>query len=117
MQEQKFKNLPLGLSDLGEIITGGYVYVDKTRDIHRMITTGKYYFLSRPRRFGKSLLISTLHAIFAGKKELFKNLWIGSSDMGGRIIRLFAHSITFQSPLDQRASTCHRNRSCRSRWL
>ena len=51
-----------------------YVYVDKTPLIHRMISTGKYYFLNRPRRFGKSLFVSTMEAYFKGKKELFKGL-------------------------------------------
>ncbi|MDR2621574.1 MAG: AAA family ATPase, partial [Dysgonamonadaceae bacterium] len=52
------------------------VYVDKTEIIYKMITSGRIYFLSRPRRFGKSLLVSTLEAIFQGKKELFKGLYI-----------------------------------------
>ncbi len=50
---------PLGLQDFSEVITRGCVYVDKTHFVHKLITTHKYYFLSRPRRFGKSLLIST----------------------------------------------------------
>ena len=58
------------------IITGGYVYVDKTALIHQLATTGKYYFLSRPRRFGKSLLVSTLQALYEGRKDLFDGLWI-----------------------------------------
>lgn len=58
------------------MIEGNYVYVDKTEYCHRLITKGKYYFLSRPRRFGKSLLISTLKAIFEGRRELFEGLWI-----------------------------------------
>ena len=49
---------------------------DKTELIQKMVTTGKFYFLSRPRRFGKSLLVSTLKALFQGKKELFEGLWI-----------------------------------------
>ena len=53
-----------------------YLYVDKTRHIHRMITEGCYYFLSRPRRFGKSLLVSTLKCLFQGRKDLFEGLWI-----------------------------------------
>jgi hypothetical protein len=52
------------------------LYIDKTRDIHHLITTGKIYFLSRPRRFGKSLLVSTLDAVFKGQKDLFKDLYI-----------------------------------------
>jgi hypothetical protein len=54
----------------------GYIYVDKTEYIYRLIATGRIYFLSRPRRFGKSLLISTLDALFSGKKELFEGLYI-----------------------------------------
>lgn len=58
------------------MIAENYLYVDKTEYYHRLITKGKYYFLSRPRRFGKSLLISTLKAIFEGKRDLFEGLWI-----------------------------------------
>lgn len=65
---------PIGIQDFKEIRTGGYVYVDKTDMIHDIVKRGKYYFLSRPRRFGKSLLISTLEAYFSGQKELFAGL-------------------------------------------
>ena len=67
---------PIGIQDFESIINGGYVYVDKTALIYRLITEGKIYFLSRPRRFGKSLLVSTLDAYFKGKKDLFKGLAI-----------------------------------------
>lgn len=67
---------PIGIQDFESIINGGYVYVDKTALIYRLVTEGKIYFLSRPRRFGKSLLVSTLEAYFKGKKELFKGLAI-----------------------------------------
>ena len=67
---------PIGIQDFEKIITGGYVYVDKTALIYRLVTEGNIYFLSRPRRFGKSLLVSTLKAYFKGKKELFKGLAI-----------------------------------------
>ncbi len=70
------KKLPIGIQTLSEIIDGGYLYVDKTSQIHRLITSGKYYFLSRPRRFGKSLTLSTIRAIYEGQKKLFKGLWI-----------------------------------------
>ena len=70
------KKYPIGIQTFSEIIQGGYVYVDKTRLIHQLITSGKYYFLSRPRRFGKSLLLSTIEEIFNGSKELFGGLWI-----------------------------------------
>jgi hypothetical protein len=71
------KKLPLGIQTFSEIITEDYIYVDKTEDIYNLFAGGgKYYFLSRPRRFGKSLLISTLSDLFSGNKELFKGLWI-----------------------------------------
>ncbi|MBO4806788.1 MAG: AAA family ATPase [Paludibacteraceae bacterium] len=65
---------PIGIQTFEEIITGGYSYVDKTELIYKLIDSGKYYFLSRPRRFGKSLLTTTLEAYFQGRKELFKGL-------------------------------------------
>ena len=65
---------PIGIQNFEKIRKEGYVYVDKTALIHRLATTGTYYFLSRPRRFGKSLLVSTIEAYFKGKKELFKGL-------------------------------------------
>jgi hypothetical protein len=67
---------PVGIQDFGEIRTGGYLYVDKTEFVYKLIEQSKYYFLSRPRRFGKSLLISTLDSLFLAKKELFKGLYI-----------------------------------------
>ena len=72
--EQTLKNLPIGIQDFESLINDGYLYVDKTALMHRLVSTGRYYFLSRPRRFGKSLLISTLKAYFLGKKDLFKGL-------------------------------------------
>ncbi len=70
------KKLPIGLQDLPGLIGDGYLFVDKTEQVHRLMQAGKYLFLSRPRRFGKSLLVSTLHEIFRGNKTLFKGLWI-----------------------------------------
>ncbi len=70
------KKLPIGIQAFEVLRTQGYVYVDKTPDIHRMVTQGMYYFLSRPRRFGKSLLVSTLKCLFQAKRELFEGLWI-----------------------------------------
>ena len=67
---------PIGIQEFDKIINGGYVYVDKTALIYRLVTEGSIYFLSRPRRFGKSLLVSTLEAYFQGRKELFKGLAI-----------------------------------------
>lgn len=68
-----------GTHDFAEIRKRGYFYVDKTAHIYRMIRSSSSVFLSRPRRFGKSLLISTLRAIFSGRRELFTDLWIDSS--------------------------------------
>ena len=65
---------PIGIQNFEKIRKEGYIYVDKTALIHRLATTGTYYFLSRPRRFGKSLLVSTMEAYFKGKKELFEGL-------------------------------------------
>ena len=70
------QNLPIGIQNFEKIRNDGYLYVDKTEFVYRLATTGSYYFLSRPRRFGKSLLISTLHAYFEGKRELFDGLAI-----------------------------------------
>lgn len=65
---------PIGMQSFSEIREGGYVYVDKTAAVFSLASTGKYYSLSRPRRFGKSLLVSTMEAYFSGRKELFKGL-------------------------------------------
>ena len=67
---------PIGLQDFEKIRRGGFVYVDKTRHIYQLASMGNYCFLGRPRRFGKSLLISTMEAYFTGKRELFKGLAI-----------------------------------------
>lgn len=67
---------PIGIQNFEKLRNDGYVYVDKTALVYQMATTGSYYFLSRPRRFGKSLLLSTLEAYLSGKKELFAGLAI-----------------------------------------
>ena len=68
------KLYPVGIQNFESLRKDGFFYVDKTALIYRLVTTGRYYFLSRPRRFGKSLLVSTLEAYFLGKKELFDGL-------------------------------------------
>ncbi|MEA3309902.1 MAG: AAA family ATPase, partial [Chloroflexota bacterium] len=74
------KALPVGISTFKDIIEGQFLYVDKTRDIYELVKYPKgVYFLSRPRRFGKSLLLSTLKEIFEGHRELFAGLWIYES--------------------------------------
>lgn len=97
------KKLPIGIQTIEEIIQEDYIYVDKTDLIFRLINEGKYYFLSRPRRFGKSLLISTLKKIFSGEKELFKNCFIYSLDYEWQtypIIHLDFTQILTKNPLD-----------------
>lgn len=69
---------PIGIQSFEEIRRKGFVYVDKTALVYKLISEGKYYFLSRPRRFGKSLLLSTFEAYFQGKKELFEGLEISA---------------------------------------
>ncbi|MDR2707091.1 MAG: AAA family ATPase, partial [Planctomycetaceae bacterium] len=70
------KKLPIGIQTFEKIREDNCLYVDKTEYIHRLVTSGDVYFLSRPRRFGKSLTLSTLDALFKGRKELFEGLYI-----------------------------------------
>jgi len=70
------RNLPIGIQDFEEIRKNNYIYVDKTDLIYKLATEGKPYFLARPRRFGKSLLVSTMKAYFGGRKDLFEGLAI-----------------------------------------
>ena len=74
------QNLPIGIQDFESLRNDGYLYVDKTKEIWNLTHTGRYYFLSRPRRFGKSLLISTIKAYYEGKKDLFEGLYIASQE-------------------------------------
>lgn len=69
--------LPIGIQDFAKLRTEGYKYIDKSEIIYRLAKSGCYYFLSRPRRFGKSLFLSTLEAYFLGRKDLFSGLEIG----------------------------------------
>ena len=74
MKEEIGMKYPIGIQQFEKIRKGGFVYVDKTAQVYQLASLGCYYFLSRPRRFGKSLLISTMEAYFQGKKELFEGL-------------------------------------------
>src|SRR5262245_61391642 len=74
------QRLPLGIHTFSILRRDNCVYVDKTEHAYNLITRGYRYFLSRPRRFGKSLFVSTLHEILSGNKSLFEDLWIGQSD-------------------------------------
>lgn len=72
---------PIGIQDFEKLRNEGFLYIDKTALIQKMVQEGNYYFLSRPRRFGKSLLLSTIQAYFEGKRELFKGLAIDTDEV------------------------------------
>ncbi|MGM9695981.1 MAG: AAA family ATPase [Alloprevotella sp.] len=76
METKTLKQLPVGIQTFSEVINRNCLYVDKTAYIQKMLELSKYIFLSRPRRFGKSLLVSTLQSYFEGRKDLFKGLYI-----------------------------------------
>ncbi len=78
--KSQLKFLPIGIQAFSTIIEENFIYVDKTHHIHDIVSTGRYYFLSRPRRFGKSLLISTLEELLLGNRTLFESLAINQAD-------------------------------------
>ena len=78
------RKYPIGIQSFENIRKEGYLYVDKTALVYQLVQTGKYYFLSRPRRFGKSLWLSTLQAYYEGKKELFGGLAMASLEKDWR---------------------------------
>jgi hypothetical protein len=67
---------PIGIQDFRKLREGGHIYVDKTQEIYNILEGGSHFFLSRPRRFGKSLLLSTMKELYSGSRALFKGLWI-----------------------------------------
>jgi hypothetical protein len=98
------RRLPLGIQDFASIREDGYCYADKTARIHELITeSGRIFFLSRPRRFGKSLLCSTLAAIFEGRRELFSGLAIDGMDWDWRkhpVIRIDLNPGRYEDGVD-----------------
>jgi hypothetical protein len=103
--ETRLKKLPAGIQTFEEIITENYIYVDKTRILINLIESGKAYFFARPRRFGKSLTLTTLEAMFRGKKELFKGLyaeaWMNRPDfVKYPVIRLSLNKVSTKQGLD-----------------
>ena len=80
---------PIGIQSFDQIIEDGYLYIDKTNMIYNLTHEGKIYFLSRPRRFGKSLLVSTLKNYFLGRKELFKGLKIDTMEKDWKVYPVF----------------------------
>lgn len=112
---------PIGIQNFQELITGGYLYVDKTALIYRLVSRGKYYFLSRPRRFGKSLLVSTLQALYEGKQELFSGLYIGDkwdfSQTNPTLVIYFNQMSLRDVGLEQSLKTTLRNEARRHNLL
>ncbi|NQY74417.1 MAG: ATP-binding protein [Candidatus Margulisbacteria bacterium] len=113
------RGLPIGIQTFEGMIRGNYTYVDKTEYLYKLANVqsndpkaqGGRYFLSRPRRFGKSLLISTLEAIFKGRKELFKGLWIEKSDYNWNpypVIKLDLSLPSSSDPEALRSGLCKR---------
>ena len=97
------KLYPIGIQNFEKLRNGGYFYIDKTALMYRLVTTGSYYFLSRPRRFGKSLLVSTLEAYFQGKKELFDGLAVSELEKEWKrhpVIHLDLNAKKFDCPGD-----------------
>ena len=101
LRRLKVKDILVGNGSFDTLIQDGYLYVDKTEYLYTLIRkTGGYYFLSRPRRFGKSLTLSTLEAVFKGKRELFKGLYIDSTDYDWKeypVIHINFSDIVFKS--------------------
>ena len=94
---------PIGIQSFEKIRTNGYVYIDKTEYIYKMVQEGSAYFLSRPRRFGKSLLVSTLEAYFKGKRELFEGLDIEKEEREWKVypvLHIDLNAETYSEPSD-----------------
>lgn len=95
------RSLPIGTQTFESLRQNDCLYVDKTQYLHSLITTGRVYFLSRPRRFGKSLTVTTLESIFNGKKELFDGLFISSTDYDWKrypVVRIDMSSLVLKTP-------------------
>ena len=93
------QKLPLGLQDFRKIIENGFLYVDKTEYIFRICSKPGLYFLSRPRRFGKSITVATIHELYNGSKTLFKGLWIEDKwdwNKKNPVVRLSLKDINFE---------------------
>ena len=88
------KKLPIGIQDFADLRQSGYIYIDKTALIYKLVTSGKPYFLSRPRRFGKSLFLSTLKSYFEGKKDLFNGLSIANTETEWKQYPIFYFDFT-----------------------
>lgn len=100
---EQIRKLPIGIQTFEEIRSGGYLYVDKTDFVYQIANIGKPYFLSRPRRFGKSLLISTFEAYFQGRKDLFQGLAIEKQETKWEeypVLHLDLNARKYETPAD-----------------
>ena len=91
MNGNGLRKLPIGVQGFPSLRGDGFVYVDKTEYIYKLTQGSRQYFLFRPRRFGKSLLLSTMRAYFEGKKELFKGLAIERLVEGDNVLSKYFH--------------------------
>ena len=106
MENKTLKRLPVGIQTYSEVIGRDCLYVDKTEYIVKMLKVSKYIFLSRPRRFGKSLLVSTLQAYFEGRKELFEGTYIGGVEKEWTVYPVLKFSMASAKHID--AAQLHR---------
>ena len=119
------KKLPLGIQDFRKIIENDFLYIDKTSWIYRMASSPGAYFLSRPRRFGKSITVSMLHELYNGRRELFKGLWIEDKWDWSRknpVIRISFKDVNFEQrgledPLAERIEEVANNQQASLRSL
>ena len=108
IEMENLRRYPIGIQTFSEIRKSNYLYIDKTEYVYWMVHFTKYVFLSRPRRFGKSLLTSTLHSYFSGQKELFQEQPIGCESMQddsyyaivGRLLFVVRQSLLLAIPTD-----------------
>ena len=100
------KELPIGINDFRKLVRENFIYVDKTKYIYEMVKKSQYVFLSRPRRFGKSLTVSVLEYLFRGEKELFEGTWIYDkwNWESFPVVRLDFNEIDTTSPEDMQKS-------------
>ncbi|RMH83125.1 MAG: hypothetical protein D6681_17020 [Calditrichaeota bacterium] len=114
------KFLPVGVSDFRQLIEGNFLYVDKTAYIYELVRPPQaFYFLSRPRRFGKSLLVSTLRELFQAQQKLFKGLWIEGSDWAWQphpVVMFDFSGIANETPRDFRDSLLRKLRQIGERY-
>ncbi|MDR3250898.1 MAG: AAA family ATPase, partial [Tannerella sp.] len=103
------KQLPIGTQSFEILRSNDFLYVDKTQDIYRLVTGSRIIFLSRPRRFGKSLLVSTMDELFRGNRRLFEGLYIYDKWDWSRqypVIRIDWTRITHSTPEEMKVSLC-----------